>query len=111
MTGIVPASFQILYNADMWTLFAVRRSPEQRRQHYMQVIGRLKPGVTIEQAQADMAAVADRIAVVSPETNKGWGVTIEPLRDAIVGPELRTTSLVLAGRRRVRAADGLRERR
>ena len=97
IVGVVPAGFQILYPADMWTLFAVRRSPEQRRQHYMQVVGRLKPGATLEQARADMAGVADRIAVVSPETNKGWGVTIEPLRDAIVGPELRTTSLVLAG--------------
>jgi putative ABC transport system permease protein len=97
VSGIVPASFQVLYNADMWTLFAVRRSPEQRRQHYMQVIGRLKPGVTLEQAREDMAGVADRIAIASPETNKGWGVTIEPLRDAIVGPELRATSLVLAG--------------
>jgi putative ABC transport system permease protein len=63
----------------------------------MQVVGRLKPETTLEQARADMAGVADRIAVVSPETNKGWGVSIEPLRDAIVGPELRTTSLVLAG--------------
>ena len=81
----------------MWTLFSVRRSPEQRRQHYMQVVGRLKPGATLEQARADMAGVADRIAVVAPDTNKGWGVTIEPLRDAIVGQELRTTSLVLAG--------------
>ena len=97
IAGVVPASFQILYPADMWTLFVVRRSPEQRHQHYMQVIGRLKPGSTIEQARADMAGVADRIAVISPETNKGWGVTIEPLRDAIVGPELRATSLMLAG--------------
>ncbi len=95
--GVVPASFQILFPADMWTLFSVRRSPEQRRQHYMQVIGRLKPGATLEQAQADMAGVADRIASIAPDTNKGWGVTIEPLRGAIVGPELRTTSLVLAG--------------
>jgi putative ABC transport system permease protein len=97
VAGVVPAGSQILYQADMWTLFAVRRSPEQRRQHYMQVIGRLKPGATLEQAKADMAGVADRIAIASPETNKGWGVTIEPLRDAIVGPELRATSLVLAG--------------
>jgi predicted permease len=95
--GIVPASFQILFPADMWTLFSVRRSPEQRRQHYMQVVGRLKPGATLDQARTDMAGVADRIAVIAPETNKGWGVTIEPLRDAIVGQELRTTSLVLAG--------------
>jgi putative ABC transport system permease protein len=97
IVGVVPAAFQILYAADMWTLFSVRRSPEQRRQHYMQVIGRLKPGSTLEQARADMGAIADRIAVTAPDTNKGWGITVEPLRGAIVGPELRTTSLVLAG--------------
>ena len=97
IVGIVPASFQILYPADMWTLFSVRRSPEQRRQHYMQVIGRLKPGTTLDQARADMATIADRIATLAPDTNKAWGVTIEPLRSAIVGPELRLTSLVLAG--------------
>jgi putative ABC transport system permease protein len=95
--GVVPASFQILFPADMWTLFSVRRSPEQRRQHYMQVVGRLKPGVTLQQARADMAGVSERIAVAAPETNNGWAVTIEPLRDAIVGQDLRTTSLVLAG--------------
>src|SRR3954469_18374199 len=95
--GIAPASFRILYSAEMWTLFAPRRSPEQRRQHYMQVIGRLKPPATIDQARSDMGGVADRIALIAPDTNKGWGVTIEPLRSAIVGPELRTTSLILAG--------------
>ena len=97
IVGVVPAAFQILYPADMWTLFSVRRSPEQRRQHYMQVIGRLKPGATLERARADMDAIADRIAAAAPDTNKGWGITVEPLRGAIVGPELRTTSLVLAG--------------
>src|SRR4051812_12212368 len=97
VAGIAPAGFQILFPADMWTLFVPRRSPEQRRQHYMQVIGRLKPATTIEQARAEMSGVADRIAAISPESNKGWGVTIEPLRGAIVGPELRTTSLILAG--------------
>jgi putative ABC transport system permease protein len=97
IVGVAPAGFQILYQSDMWTLFVPRRSPEQRSQHYMQVIGHLKPGVTLEQARADMAGVADQIAAIAPDTNKGWGVTIEPLRDAIVGPELRTTSLVLAG--------------
>src|SRR4029079_14433398 len=88
---------QILYAADMWTLFVPRRSPEQRRQHYMQVIGRLRPGVTLDQDRADMAGVPDRIATVAPDTNKGCGVTIEPLHSAIVTSELRTTSLVLAG--------------
>ena len=44
-----------------------------------------------------MTGIADRIGEIAPDTNKGWGVTIEPLRDAIVGAELKTTSLVLAG--------------
>jgi putative ABC transport system permease protein len=97
VVGVVPASFQILFSAEMWTLFSMRRSPEQRRQHYLQVIGRMKPGVTLEQARADMTGIGERIAVIAPDTNKGWGVIVEPLRGAIVGPELRATSLVLAG--------------
>src|SRR5262245_53714321 len=44
--GVMPSRFQILFRAELWTIFTVRRSPEQRRQHYMQVIGRLKPGAT-----------------------------------------------------------------
>jgi putative ABC transport system permease protein len=95
--GVVPASFQILFPADLWTPFVPRRSPEQRRQHYLQVVGRLKPGVTLDQARADMIGIGEEIARLWPDTNKGWGVTIEPLHDAIVGAELRTTSLVLAG--------------
>jgi putative ABC transport system permease protein len=95
--GVVPADFQILYPSDLWTPFVPRRSPEQRRQHYLQVIGRLKPAVTLDQARTDMGGVADQIARIAPDTNRDWGVTIEPLRDAIVGADLRTTSLVLAG--------------
>jgi putative ABC transport system permease protein len=95
--GIVPASFQILFPADIWTPFPPRRTPEQRRQHYMQVIGRLRPGTTIDQARGDMDLVAQNIARLAPETNKNWTVTIEPLRDALVSGEVRSTSLVLGG--------------
>ncbi len=95
--GIMPARFQVLFPADLWTPFTPRRSPEQRVPHYMQVIGRLKPGVTIDQARDDMSRVAAHIAEIAPDTNKNWSVTIEPLRDALIGPELKTTSMVLAG--------------
>jgi predicted permease len=53
--------------------------------------------VSFEQARAAMDAIAVRIAEISPETNKGWTVTVDPLRESLVGAELRTTSLVLAG--------------
>ena len=95
--GVAPARFQILYQSDLWTLMTPKRSPEQRRMHYLQVLGRLKPDVTIDQARSAMAVIAAQIAEISPATNKDWGVTIDPLRESIVGAELRTTSLVLAG--------------
>jgi putative ABC transport system permease protein len=97
IVGIVPASFQILFPADIWTPFPLRRTPEQRRQHYLQVIGRMRPGVTIDQVRGDMAIVAGHIAALSPETNKDWAVTVEPLHDAIVSGEVRSTSIVLGG--------------
>jgi putative ABC transport system permease protein len=97
VVGVAPASFQILYESDLWTLYTPLRSPEQRRMHYLQVLGRLKPGVTVEQARSAMAGIAARIAEISPATNKGWGITIDPLRESLVGTELRTTALVLSG--------------
>ncbi len=97
IVGVMPATFQVLFPADLWTVYAPTRGPEQRQMHYLQVVGRLKPGMTRGQANADMAGIAAHIAAISPATNKGWGVTIEPLRDALVGSDLRTTSLVLGG--------------
>ena len=111
VVGVAPASFQILYESDMWTLMTPLRSPEQRRMHYLQVLGRLKPGVTVEQAGSAMAAIAARIAEISPATNKGWGVTIDPLRESLVGAELRTTSLGARGSGAVHPSDGVRQRR
>jgi len=95
--GIVPAQFQIFYQTDLWTPFTPKRSAEQRRMHYLKVIGRLKAGVTLSQANAGMGVVAENIARISPETNKDWGITIEPLRDELVDRDLRVTSSVLAG--------------
>lgn len=93
--GIVPASFQILFPSELWFVFKPQRTPEQRQMHYLQVIGRLRPGVTIDGARADMASVARGIARISPATNKGWSVTVEPLRQALVGGDLKTTAAVL----------------
>ena len=97
VVGIVPASFQILFPADIWTPFPSRRTPEQRRQHYLQVIARLRPDTTIDQARNDMSLVAENIARLSPQTNRNWTVTIEPLRDGLVSGEVRSTSFVLGG--------------
>jgi putative ABC transport system permease protein len=49
--------------------------------HFILVMGRLKPGVTLQQANAEMASVAKHIAEVYPISNKNWGVSVEPLQN------------------------------
>jgi putative ABC transport system permease protein len=95
--GIVPADFQILAKAELWTPFFIPNKPEWRQMHFLQAVGRIKAGVTLSQARADMGVIAANIERISPATNKGWGVTIEPLRQGLVARELRTTSLALTG--------------
>jgi putative ABC transport system permease protein len=95
--GVMPESFQIIYKADFWWPFYIEQKPWMRRPHFLQVLGRLKSGATIEKARADMAVVAQNIAVLSPGTNKDWGVTIAPIRVALVGPDLKSTTWLLAG--------------
>jgi len=95
--GVMPARFQILYDCDIWVVFRPERGPEQRSMHYLQVIGRLKPGISPAQAHADLQAIARNIARIAPATNKGWGITVQPLHDALIGHDLRTTSLILGG--------------
>jgi len=49
--------------------------------HWLLAMGRLKPGVTLQQAQEDMSAVTAHIAAMYPQSNKGWGASIEPLQN------------------------------
>ncbi|PWT82754.1 MAG: hypothetical protein C5B57_08170, partial [Blastocatellia bacterium] len=95
--GIAPGWFQFMARVDAWALYLPARTPDQRQPRFLQVIARLKSDVSLAQAEADMAVVADNIARQSPGTNAGWGVTIDPLKRAIVSPELRTTAFVLGG--------------
>src|SRR5258708_31294244 len=49
--------------------------------HWLVVMGRMKPGVTLEQANADMDGVTRRLAEVYPVSNQGWGASVEPLKN------------------------------
>ncbi|HEU4687797.1 MAG TPA: FtsX-like permease family protein, partial [Vicinamibacterales bacterium] len=73
------------------------RGPAERYPHYLQVIGRLKPGVTLEAARADIAGVAEALAQEMPATNKGHVATVEPLRARVIRGELRLTAALLFG--------------
>lgn len=64
-------------------------TPEQINHdyHWVLVMGRLKPGVTLQQAQADMDAVTSHIAATYPKSNTGWGARVEPLKNDFLPPD------------------------
>src|SRR6266540_2508316 len=70
--------------------------PNARSASWLQVIGRLKPGVSVEQAQAEMNALATRLNPLYPAFKKDWGVTIVPMHEQITG-NIKPTLLVLTG--------------
>jgi putative ABC transport system permease protein len=106
VVGVVPDSFVFdvpgatsIGRRRLWTLLGppASRSPSERYPHYMSVIGRLKDGVTLDAARADMRAISDAIAQETPATNTGHRATVDLLRDRITSRELRLTSVLLFG--------------
>jgi putative ABC transport system permease protein len=73
--------------------------PEQLNHdfHWLLAMGRLKPGVTIKQAQADMDTVTANIARAFPKSNKGWGAFVEPLKNDFMPKERIQTLWMLLG--------------
>ena len=67
--------------------------------HWLVMFARMKPGVTLAQANADMDAVTRHIADVYPKSNKGWGATVEPLKNDFLDRDVRTALWLLARRR------------
>jgi predicted permease len=74
-------------------------SPDQINHdfHWLLVMGRLKPGVSLAQANANMASVTRHIAEVHPQSNKGWSASVEPLKNNFLNRETITALWLLLG--------------
>jgi putative ABC transport system permease protein len=98
VVGIVPDQMQLSRPAGIWSLLGELPSPLMTRNtRFMQAIGRLKPGVTIDEGQAELENIAAGLARAYPDTNKDWTVAVEPLRSSIMGAELQLTSIFMLG--------------
>jgi predicted permease len=82
-------------NVDAWTPFTFSGNPNNRGSHYIEGIGRLKAGVTVEQAAADFSGIMTELAS-RHETEQGWTIYMVPLFQEIVGP-VHKMLLVLLG--------------
>jgi putative ABC transport system permease protein len=96
--GIVPKEFQLLGQTSIWAMRPITNLPPRVRGAYvLQAVGRLKPGVSLAAASADLDAVAASLAQEFPQTNKGRGVSLEPMHATFVGSDLRFTSMLFLG--------------
>jgi putative ABC transport system permease protein len=102
--GVMPKGFEFpIQNdpLDLWTTIADDAAGEepitaQRGAHFLRVIGRLKPGVSKSQAQAEADTIGARLTQQYPDTNTRKGIHIEPTLQALVG-DVRPALLILLG--------------
>jgi len=81
VVGVLAAGMPDRYEAQLFVPMALRPDQITHEHHWMTVMGRLKPGISLQQANADMNNVARRIAETYPVSNMGWGVKVEPLKN------------------------------
>jgi len=104
IVGVMPSAFQFPVQnepVELWTTVAVDREgkeplTDQRGAHYMNVIARLKPGVSKEQAQAEMTSISARLEQQYPDKDLHKSSRVEPTLEALVG-DIRPALLILLG--------------
>ncbi len=97
--GVLPQSFQFAPrgNAEFWTTLHATDSCSVRRScHYLDGIGRLKDGVSVEMARANMKSIASQLELQYPTDNRGQGAFVAPLSEVIVS-DIRPVLLALLG--------------
>jgi predicted permease len=99
VVGVMPEGFSYPEGQEAWIpeeYDARFMSENSRGAYYMEVFGRLRPGVTVEQAARDLNAIGERLKQQYPGTNAGFGMTVASMRESTVG-DVRPALLVLLG--------------
>ena len=94
IVGVMPASFEFPPEQDGWVPLSLNPAAV-RGDHRISAIGRLRAGATVEQAGAELRAIATELGRLYPESNGGWSVRIATFPEWFIGPGLQRTMLVL----------------
>ncbi len=99
VVGVMPPGFRLPYNRYMaWVPLRTRMEPTaQRALRNLTVLARLRPGVTLEEAQKEVSSLAGDLARKYPDSNAGWSATVVPARKAMLVPQLQVILLSLMG--------------
>jgi putative ABC transport system permease protein len=98
IVGVMPPDFQFPdRETELFTPVAFdSKQADQHGAHYISAIGRLKPGVSIEQARTEMSAIAARLAQQYPDSNTGWGVSLFKMQE-YESRDIKPALLILLG--------------
>ena len=96
IVGVMPKTYRHPYRAQVWLPIALRFAPAEAANHYMYGVARLRPGITLEQANAAGRRMCAAINQAAPDATNSRRVQMIPLRDSFVS-ELRPKLLVIAG--------------
>jgi putative ABC transport system permease protein len=95
--GVMPAAFQIPGSTQrLWVPLPDARRTESRSARFMGAIARLAPDVSVTAARDSLAGVAAHLASTHPAADRGWGVTVVPLTEAVLGDVRRPLAILLA---------------
>ena len=94
--GIVPAGLQVYGEADVFTPLAQQSRIQNRQARFLQIVGRLRPGITLGEAQSEVALIARHLDAQYPRSNGGVGMRLRPLQDELVGDVRATLWLLLS---------------
>ncbi|MSU45845.1 MAG: hypothetical protein EXS42_01635 [Lacunisphaera sp.] len=89
VVGVAPADFRFPEHAGLFFPIRDLHRADKRDNRILAVLGRLKPGATVAQAQVELAAITGRFATDHPDTTKGIVYQAQKMRDAFVDPETR----------------------
>ena len=97
VVGVMPGRFDIPQGASLWLPLTIDASFRETGGRWMSAVARLKPGVTVEQARAEMDVIAKTLQNERAGKNIGWGITVTPLHDDLVTGVRPQLLLLMAG--------------
>ena len=95
--GVMPEAVRFPFRAEIWRALQPTGTLDRRDARRLATVGRLRPGVDLEEAQAELRAIAGRLRLEHPETNESTGASVQTFNGWATGSEVRAIYLALMG--------------